>query len=258
MGEHARRYPTALAELLDNGIDIYGIDHRGHGVTLCFSPLPPGDFGPGGFAAVVDDLATLVKRARSENPGLPLFLLGHSMGSIICQAFVLEESALIDGLILVGTTAIDAVAQKAQSEVDLTAAMNRSFQPSRTSFDWLSTDDNEVDAYISDPLCGFSLVPQSMIEFLSQGSRLADSQALQGIRRALPLYILVGELDPLVSLIGDLDLLIERYRAAGLAPVVTRYPKGRHEILNESNRAEVVQGLLSWLNLTLSAASASN
>ena len=248
MGEHARRYPPALAMLLENHFDLYGIDHRGHGVTLCFTASPPGDFGPGGFNAVVNDLVALVKTARCDNPGLPVILLGHSMGSIICQAFALEHSALIDGLVLVGTTAIDAVAEKAQSEVDLIAAMNRSFQPSRTSFDWLSSDEREVDAYIADPLCGFSLVSTSLLEFLSQGARLANTKALQGIRKGLPLYILVGELDPLVSLIGDLDRLVARYRATGLAPVVARYPQGRHEILNESNRREVVKGLMTWLD----------
>lgn len=248
MGEHARRYPPALAMLLESGIDLYGIDHRGHGVTLAFSPRAPGDFGPGGFAAVVDDLADLVKRVKRENPGLPLFLLGHSMGSFISQAFVLEHADLIDGLVLVGTTAIDAVAEKAQREVDIGAAMNRTFQPARTPFDWLSSEEAEVDAYIADPLCGFSLVPDSMISLFSQGPRLADPVALEGIRKTLPVYILVGELDPLVSDIGKLDLLIERYLAAGLRPVMVRYPQGRHEILNETNRAEVVQGLLTWLN----------
>jgi alpha-beta hydrolase superfamily lysophospholipase len=248
MGEHARRYPPALATLLENDIDLYGIDHRGHGVTLAFSTQAPGDFGPGGFSAVVDDLTSLVKRARRENPSLPLFLLGHSMGSFISQAFVLDHAALIDGLVLVGTTAVDAVVETAQREVDLGVALNRAFEPARTPFDWLSSNEAEVDAYIADPLCGFSLVPDSMISLFSQAPRLADPVALSGIGRALPLYILVGERDPLVSDVGKLDRLIERYRGAGLHPVVARYPRGRHEILNEINRAEVVQGLLAWLN----------
>jgi alpha-beta hydrolase superfamily lysophospholipase len=216
MGEHARRYPPALATLLENGIDLYGIDHRGHGVTLAFSTQAPGDFGPGGFSAVVDDLTSLVNRARRENPSLPLFLLGHSMGSFISQAFVLDHAALIDGLVLVGTTAVDAVVETAQREVDLAVALNRAFEPARTPFDWLSSDEAEVE--------------------------------LSGIGKALPLYILVGERDPLVSDIGKLDRLIERYRGAGLHPVVARYPQGRHEILNEINRPEVVQDLLAWLN----------
>jgi alpha-beta hydrolase superfamily lysophospholipase len=82
----------------------------------------------------------------------------------------------------------------------------------------------------------------------SQAPRLADPVALSGIGTNLSLYILVGEFDPLVSDIGKLDRLIERYRGAGLHPVVARYPQGRHEILNEINRAEVVQGLLAWLD----------
>jgi alpha-beta hydrolase superfamily lysophospholipase len=77
---------------------------------------------------------------------------------------------------------------------------------------------------------------------------LADPVALRAIGTALSLYILVGERDPLVSAIGKLDRLIDRYRGVGLHPVVARYPQGRHEILNETNRAEVVLGLLAWMN----------
>jgi len=248
MGEHARRYPAALAVLLESGIDLYGIDHRGHGATLALSRRAPGDFGPGGFPAVVDDLASLVNRAKLENPGLPLLLLGHSMGSFISQAYALDHSSLIDGLALVGTTAVDAVAESAQRESNLAVALNRAFQPARTPFDWLSSDEAEVDAYIADPLCGFSLTPDSMISLLSQATRLADPHALGRIRKGLPLYILAGERDPLVADIGNLDRLIDRYCAAGLHPALARYRQGRHEILNEVNRTEVVQGLLNWLN----------
>jgi alpha-beta hydrolase superfamily lysophospholipase len=249
MGEHARRYPSALATLLESGIDLYGIDHRGHGVTLAISShRGPGDFGPGGFSAVVDDLSSLVDRAKSENPGLPVLLLGHSMGSFISQAYVLDHSSQIGGLALVATSAVDAIAEAAQRESNLAVALNRAFKPARTPFDWLSSDEAEVDAYIADPLCGFSLTPESMISLLSQGTRLADPGALGRIRKGLPLYILAGERDPLVADIGNLGRLIDRYRAAGLHPKLARYPQGRHEILNEVNRTEVVQGLLNWLN----------
>jgi len=112
----------------------------------------------------------------------------------------------------------------------------------------VSSNGAEVDAYIADPLCGFSLTPDSMIYLLSNGTRLADLGALAAIRKELPLYILAGERAPMVSGIGNLDRLIERYRAAGLRPALVRYPQGRHEILNETNRTEVVQNLLNWLN----------
>jgi alpha-beta hydrolase superfamily lysophospholipase len=251
MGEHARRYPPALLPLLESGMCLYGIDHRGHGATLAFSERPPGDFGPGGFTAVVEDLLSLVLLARGAHPGLPIVLLGHSLGSFIGQAFIIEHSELIDGAVLVGTSALDVVAASFVREKDINSVLNSAFVPARTVFDWLSSDESEVDAYISDPLCGFSLVPESMVSFFSQGAYLANPRALSRIRKDLPLYILVGERDPLVNQVGKLDLLIERYQAVGLHPTVARYPNGRHEILNETNRGEVVAALQGWLNTTL-------
>jgi alpha-beta hydrolase superfamily lysophospholipase len=251
MGEHALRYRPALAALIESGIAIYALDHRGHGATIALSDRAAGDFGPGGFAAVVADLAALVEVARSANPDVPLFLLGHSMGSFIGQAFLIDHGSLVDGAVLVGTTAVDLLADAMAKEPDALAALNRPFEPARTPCDWLSRDDAQVDAYIDDPLCGFSLVPDSMVSLLSQGARLADPAKLARIPGGLPLYILIGARDVLVTDFGRLEPLVERYRAAGLDPVVMVYPDGRHEILNEINRDEVVGKLLDWLNVQI-------
>jgi alpha-beta hydrolase superfamily lysophospholipase len=253
MGEHARRYPAALSQLLESSIDLYGLDHRGHGSTVALSDHAKGDFGPGGFDALVADLAALVERARSENPRVPLFLLGHSMGSFISQAFLIEHSGLIDGAVLVGTAPVDLLAQGMAKEPDALAALNRPFTPARTAFDWLSSVETEVDAYIEDPLCGFSLVLESMMSLLSQGARLADPSQLARIRAGLPLYILVGGRDPLITVFGELGPLVERYRRAGIDPVVAQYPEGRHEILNEVNRDQVVSELQAWLDRVIAS-----
>ncbi|MBR9871438.1 MAG: alpha/beta hydrolase [Gammaproteobacteria bacterium] len=252
MGEHARRYPPALAQLLDSGFHIYGLDHRGHGETMVQSKGEAGDFGGGGFAAVVDDLAALVALARKENPQLPLILLGHSMGSFISQTFVLDYSAMIDCLVLVGTCSLDVLAASAHHEADLLTALNREFEPARTPFDWLSSDEKEVDKYIDDPFCGFNLVPDSMTSMFSQGPRLADPDEIARIKKDLPIYIMVGGRDPLVTGCGIVEPVIERYQAAGLKTTFACYDEGRHEILNEVNRAEVVQDLLNWLIATVS------
>ena len=76
-GEHAGRYLGPMAPIVEAGFVIYAADHRGHGMTSGMSHL--GDFGPGGAPAVVTDMAALSRRARAENPGLPLILMGHSM-----------------------------------------------------------------------------------------------------------------------------------------------------------------------------------
>jgi len=253
MGEHAGRYRTSLDMLINSGIIIYALDHRGHGKTMKLNKREAGDFGSGGFDAVVCDLAALVNLARLENPDLPVLLLGHSMGSFISQAFLIEYGEMVDGAVLVGTTAVDTLAEAMSKEKDILAALNRPFEPTRTACDWLSSVPQEVDAYIDDPLCGFSLVPDSMLSLLSQGARLASKSELIRIPSGFPLYIMVGAKDVLLTNFGKLDPLVERYIAAGLEPTVVIYPEGRHEILNESNRHEVVNNLLDWLSVTSEA-----
>jgi alpha-beta hydrolase superfamily lysophospholipase len=244
MGEHSARYRAPLAPLIDAGFVVYALDHRGHGASVGDGQTL-GEFGPGGFLGVVDDLLALVMEARDDNPGLPLALLGHSMGSFAAQLFVLDYGNTIDALALSGSAAIDQLGAIA-GQGDVLAALNAPFAPARTAFDWLSRDESEVDAYIADPLCGFALSEASFLSLFSQAARLADPTALGGIPRDLPIYIFSGLEDPLASS-GALTPLIERYTRAGLQVATDLYPGARHEILNETNRAEVVDRLGRWL-----------
>ena len=255
MGEHARRYPAALESLLSSGVDMYALDHRGHGATAR-GVNQLGDFGAGGFAALVADLVTLTEIARKENHGVPIILLGHSMGSMAAQLFAVRHSGLIDGLALSGTAAVDRVAAAAR-DPNVFGALNASFQPARTPFDWLSRDEREVDAYIADPLCGFALTPQSFGSMLSHGEYLADPSQLGKIRKDLPIYVFSGDHDPLNRDLHALQAVIDRYRAAGLHVNADIYPEGRHEILNESNRAEVVGALSDWIDKAIALRNAS-
>jgi alpha-beta hydrolase superfamily lysophospholipase len=249
MGEHARRYPPALDKILAAGFVIYADDHRGHGRTAV-STESLGDFGPGGFNGVVNDLAVLTRTARKEHPGLPVFFLGHSLGSMLGQAYLLDHSSLIDGAALCGTAAIDQLVKIIENPKGL-ALLNEPFGPARTPFEWLSRDPAQVDMYMADPLCGFALVPDSMTSLFAQGARLADPEQIQRIRRNFPIYIFVGDQDPINQQTVWVTPLIERYKSAGLDVTVDIYPGARHEILNETNRAEVEGNLLAWFETTL-------
>lgn len=249
MGEHSGRYRAPLAPLIADGIIVYALDHRGHGLSVPEGGTF-GDYGPGGFAGVVGDLLALVEQAREENPRLPLILLGHSMGSMIAQAFALDHSDRIDALALSGSAAVDIIA-RAGDDPAMFAHLNDPFEPARTPFDWLSRDEAEVDAYLTDPWCGFALTPACFADMLGQGTRLADPAALAGIRKDLPIYVFSGDRDPLCNPFGAVQPLIDRYRAAGLEVTAKLYPEGRHEILNETNRAEVVADLRAWLEAVL-------
>jgi alpha-beta hydrolase superfamily lysophospholipase len=251
MGEHARRYPPALERLIETGIDVYALDHRGHGATAR-NAAQLGDLGTGGFAALAGDLVALTRIAKDANPGLPVVLLGHSLGSMVAQLFAVEHSDLIAALALSGTAAVDQVAVAARDPQVFTR-LNASFEPARTPFDWLSRDEREVDAYIADPLCGFALQPESFGSVLSYGEYLANPLQLARIRRDLPVYVFGGEHDPLNRDLNALQSVIDRYRSAGLSVVAQIYPGARHEILNEINRAQVVGALGDWINTTIAA-----
>jgi alpha-beta hydrolase superfamily lysophospholipase len=253
MGEHVQRYDALARALTGRGLVVYGQDHRGHGATAR-SEEDLGQLGPDGWTQLVDDVDLLVSRIHDEQPGLPLVLLGHSMGSFAVQQYLLDHSDRVDAVVLTGTTALDQLepALDLDKPIDL-AAFNAAFEPARTEFDWLSRDEAIVDAYIADPRCGFGIDADAGKDMFAGARRMADPGQVAAVRPDLPLYIAAGELDPVNANLALLNVLVDRYRAAGLTNVTVRtYPGARHEILNETNRDEVVAGILSWLDPVLS------
>ena len=253
MGEHVRRYGALARALTDRGLVVYGQDHRGHGATAR-SEEELGQLGPDGWTQLVDDVDLLVSLLRDEQPGLPLVLLGHSMGSFAVQQYLLKHRDRVDAVVLTGTTALDQLepALDLDKPIDL-AAFNAAFEPARTEFDWLSRDEAIVDAYIADPRCGFGIDVDAGQDMFAGARRMADPGQVTAIRPDLPLYIAAGELDPVNANLVLLNTVVDRYRAAGLTDVTVRtYPSARHEILNETNRDEVVASILDWLDQVLS------
>ena len=249
MGEHLGRYLETIEFLVSEGLTVYGNDHRGHGRTVT-SPDQFGDFGKGGFELLVDDMVRLSHIAK--NPDKPFILLGHSMGSFAAQAYVLDHSDEIDGLILSGSGALDGLAQLASSAPAGTNMLNAPFEPARTEFDWLSRDRSVVDAFINDPLCFAQLKPEALASFLATAPRLCDPVNLRNIREDLPIYVFSGSEDPVGQPLEGLHVLIERYHDAGIYDIAHDfYLGGRHEMLNEINRNEVRARMLAWINAVL-------
>lgn len=248
MGEHALRYRPIAHALVAAGYTVYANDHRGHGEQASRAN-GLGDFGAPGFPALVDDMVKVTQIAREADKCKPLVLLGHSMGSFAAQLYLLDHSELLDGVVLSGTTALDLLGAAAMSGRWKLEDLNASFEPARTPFDWLSRDPDVVDAYIADPLCGFNVNAESYGSLFAVAPRLATAEQLSRIRHDLPMFLFVGELDPVNSKLTWFQPLVDRYRQAGLTDVSWHvYGNARHEMLNEMNRTEVVANLRAWID----------
>ncbi|RYY77761.1 MAG: alpha/beta fold hydrolase [Comamonadaceae bacterium] len=246
MGEHAQRYRPLAEALTAAGHAVYANEHRGHGAAAA-ARHQLGQFGPRGFAALVDDMAVLSRHIHAVHPGVPLILLGHSMGSFAVQYYLVAHSDLLAGAVLSGTTALDLLGAGLQSGFKL-EDLNAALPDVRTPFDWLSRDAAQVDAYIADPLCGFTVTAESRASMFANLDALTADAMRARVRPALPLYLFTGDEDPVNNKTAWFHPLVERYRAAGLRDVSCHVFGGaRHETLNETNRDEVTAVLLAWI-----------
>jgi len=266
MSEYAARYHRLATRLSAAGYLVVAHDHRGHGVA----PAVRGHYADNdGWNKVVDDLRVVQEWAAERAPGLPQLLFGHSMGSFIARAFFIAYGERLSGLVLSATgyrqrwlaAVLGRVAGWQGRKHGYTApnrllarlvfgSFNLGFFPARTSFDWLSRDPHEVDAYRFDPLCGFDVSAGLWRDLFGGIVALETAEAREtGFNIGCPVWLMAGSRDPVSLGRFGLNQLAQRYRAAGLADVaVTVYPGGRHEMHNDTKRDEVERELLAWLD----------
>jgi alpha-beta hydrolase superfamily lysophospholipase len=272
MAETAERYERLAQTLTNHGYIVVANDHRGHGKTAG-SLDKVGKLGPDSFNRMVKDMAELSDRISEEHRGLPIFLLGHSMGSFLTQQYMYRFPGKVSGIILSGSngkpsSAIGLAAKIAAFEAKLRGenhrskllnsltfgSYNKEFRPTRSNFDWLSRDTAEVDAYINNPYCGAVFTASFFRDFFKGLQEIYLEENMQKIPRDLPIYVFSGEKDPVGGLGKGVRQLLRKYHELGLKQVSsTLYPEGRHEMLNELNREEVMSDLLAWLEMRMRA-----
>jgi alpha-beta hydrolase superfamily lysophospholipase len=270
LAEHAARYARLAGALNAAGYAVYANDHRGHGRTV----KSAGDLGffveRDRWRKCVDDLWQLNRHIAVTHPGLPIVLLGHSMGSTLAEQFMgdPDRGNALAGVVLSGAngkpTALAKIGRaitwaerarlgargKSKLVQSLTFdAFNKNFAPARTAFDWLSRDPAEVDKYVADPLCGFSATVQLWLDLLEGWAAVSRAAHRNRVPKALPIYLIAGGRDPVSGNTRQLEPWMEEYRAAGHVNLAHKfYPEARHELFNEINRDEVTADLIGWLN----------
>ncbi len=267
MAEHINRYHGFAEALADEGFAVYGNDHRGHGKTTG-SVEAVGYFADNdGWDKVLHDMRLLTEKAVEEYPKIPVFLFGHSMGSLFSRNYIMEYGDSLSGVILSGTAGDPGLLGKigriiAKSELKRNGkkalspklnalsfgSFNSAFKPNRTDFDWLSRDNAEVDKYINDPFCGGIFTVGFFNDFLMGISRINKSTNIAKIPENLPVYLFSGDKDPVGKDSKGVLKAAAALKRAGVSNISVKFYKdGRHEMLNEPNKDEVYRDVISWI-----------
>ena len=270
MAEHGGRYARLAGALAEHGFATYAHDLPGHGPHA----QARGHFADRrGWRVAIASVREVQRVIQRDQPGKPLFLLGHSMGSFLAQHFIADSGGSLAGAVLSATAAdlgrlralglalIRAEAAlygrrhpSALGEALSFKVFNLRFRPARTKFDWLSRDAAEVDRYAADPHCGFRCSTGLWIDLLDAGGKLTHPNRLQRIPKTLPVLLIAGSEDPVSKGARGLRALKQHYVRVGLREVSVKvYPGARHELFNETCRDEVTADLLAWLENHLPA-----
>lgn len=259
--EYALCYDAFAGFLAEHGFAVVGHDHLGHGLTAK-GPEEYGYFTE--WWDLVRDVRGVQLKIKETYPQLPYFLLGHSMGSFVVRTFLIDYPGAVDGCILSGTgqeSTFNVVAGKLLTGLsdphkvnklfyDLSlGAYNRKFAPTRTTVDWISRDEKVVDAYLADPLRNFQTTA-GMNHAMMAGLRyVARKKNLARMNKDTPIYFFAGDADPVGAMGKGVRKVAGWFREAGVKDVTVKlYPGGRHEMLNETNREEVFQDTMAWID----------
>jgi len=267
LAEHSARYRRLAEALTGSGYAVVAHDHRGHGHSVR-DERDRGHFADhDGWTRAVRDAHQLRQDIAEAFEGLPVVLLGHSMGSSLALWVAAESGHRYAGMLLSGPTGVVGPLRVAGLQVcklerwrlgrrgystilhNLSFGdFNKGFE-GRTDYDWLSRDPDEVDKYADDPFCGFIVTTQHWHDHLVALGAQSAVPFLRRIPKTLPIRVALGDRDPVSQGGKQVDTLLSRMTTAGLDQVSKRYYEGaRHEIFNETNRDEIVEDCMKWMD----------
>ena len=246
MVEFIDRYDRFASFMASQGFYVVGNDHLGHGKSVT-DESQYGYFAKhDGNFCVIGDMQQLREDTQKKYPGVPYFLLGHSMGSFLAREFIEKFGSGLSGALIMGTgyqslatldtaIALTAVLQQARgghfrSEMINNMALgayNKAFEPGRTKNDWLCKDEAIVDAYVSNPLNQFVFTVNGYYN-LFRGLRYAERQQnLDKIPKDLPILVVSGANDPVGEFGKGPRLVAESFMKTGIPDYY--WPACNHE-----------------------------
>ena len=270
MAEYIERYEEFARFLTDRGFVVTGDDHLGHGKTVPENGIYGYFCEQDPATVVVRDVHRLKKMTQELYPNVPYIIVGHSMGSFILRNYLCRYGTGISAAIIMGT-GMQPVALVKLSKlvvaiqklfcgskhkgkfIDKAAfgAYNKKFQPMRTKADWLTRDEAVVDRYIADPHCNFIFTVNGFETLFELVSRIQRKENLERVPKNLPIFVVSGTDDPVGEYGKGVERAYESLKAVGVENISMKlYEGGRHELLNELNRAAVMQDIYEWIRGT--------
>lgn len=274
MVEYVERYNEFASYLASNGYAVIGHDHLGHGKSAA-SQEELGYFAEkDGSGHVIGDMYRLTCEAKKLWTGVPVFILGHSMGSFFTRKYLTRYSRKVDGAIIMGTgfmglpivsagkllAGVICKVKGSRYRSRLLYKMtlggnNKRIKELRTENDWLSKNEESVDAYNKDPFCTFIFTAGAYKDFFTILVDLARKKDFDRMNRELPIFLVSGEEDPVGNYGKGVEACYNQFKKLGFSDVSMKlYPGDRHEILNELDRSLVFDDIKEWLDKAIEKA----
>ena len=259
MAEHIGRYDEFGRFLASQGIEVVGHSHLGHGLTAKNEEELGWFGGPDGNLLLIGDIHQL--RERSQRPGIPYFILGHSMGSFLTRQYLTLNGEGLSGAVIMGTADMPGPVVRAARTVSRILAAVKGWQhrsalvsmmvtdgfAKKYGPGWLSRNPENVKAYAEDPFCGFRFTLNGYYNMFLGLDRAIRAERGGGMPKAYPILFTAGAEDPVGNNGKGVRALFSRYRKFGANASIKLYPGDRHEILQESDRQQIFEDILQWM-----------
>ncbi len=266
MAEHINRYADYVKHLTDMCYAVFMHDMANHGKSNQKTELL-GYFGENdGYKNLVKDLKTVYDLAKKEFPDKKIIMFGHSMGSFIVRCFDCAYPGASDASVYMGTGGSNPAAGMGKAISNLIASIKGSTYKSKmldkitfgsfnkktdkkTSFDWLTRDSAIVQKYIDDDYCGFLFTVKGMNDLVNLNVWANSAECYNTVKKDLPILLVAGADDPVGAYSKGINEVADKMKASGHTNVTVKlFPGCRHEVLNETNRQEVYEGIDEFLD----------
>lgn len=267
MAEYVERYEEFARFLTERNVLVTGEDHMGHGKSAC-SDKPYGYFCEQDPATVVvRDTHRLKKMTQIAYPGIPYIIVGHSMGSFITRNYMYRYGSGIDAAVIMGTgmqprallrlsKALANIEKFICGDEHISSFMDKAafgnynarVEIPRTKMDWLTREEQFVDAYLDDPLCGFTFTVNGFRTLFELICRVRKTSNLKKIPKDLPVFFVSGDKDPVGDYGKGVHEAYDSLKKVGMKNLSMKlYENDRHELLNESDREQVMEDIWKWI-----------